>query len=96
MLDSVSIMVITLPFAIPVVKALGGDLIWFGVVAVVAIEIGLLTPPFGIAVYVVKSTLDDQRITLHEIFAGAFPFVIVMVLVTLLLLAVPQLSLVFR
>ena len=96
MLDSVSIMVITLPFAIPVVKALGGDLIWFGVVAVVAVEIGLLTPPFGIAVYVVKSTLDDQRITLREIFAGAFPFVIVMILVTALLVAFPGLSLLFK
>jgi C4-dicarboxylate transporter, DctM subunit len=96
MLDSVSIMVITLPFAIPVVKALGGDLIWFGVVAVVAVEIGLLTPPFGISVYVVKSTLDDQRIGLHDIFAGAFPFVVVMALVTLLLVFVPQLSLVFK
>jgi len=95
-IDSVSIMVITLPFAIPVVKALGGDLIWFGVVAVVAIEIGLLTPPFGISVYVVKSTLDDQRITLHEIFAGAFPFVICMLLVTLLLVFVPGLSLMFK
>ena len=96
MLDSVSIMVITLPFAIPVVKALGGDLIWFGVVAVVAIEIGLLTPPFGISAYVVKSTLDDQRITLQDIFAGAFPFVVCMTLVTLLLVFVPQLSLVFK
>jgi hypothetical protein len=95
-IDSVSIMVITLPFAIPVIKALGGDPIWFGVVAVVAIEIGLLTPPFGIAVYVVKSTLDDQRVTLHEIFAGAFPFVIVMALVTLLLVFVPGLSLMFK
>jgi tripartite ATP-independent transporter DctM subunit len=95
-IDSISIMVITLPFAIPVIKALGGDLIWFGVVAVVAIEIGLLTPPFGISVYVVKSTLDDQRVTLHEIFAGAFPFVIVIALVTLLLVFVPELSLVFR
>ncbi len=96
MLDSVSIMVITLPFAIPVVKALGGDLVWFGVVAVVAVEIGLLTPPFGISVYVVKSTLDDQRIALRDIFAGAFPFVICMMLVTLLLVFVPQLSLVFK
>lgn len=96
MLDSVSIMVITLPFAIPVVKALGGDLIWFGVVAVVAVEIGLLTPPFGISVYVVKSTLDDQRIGLRDIFAGAFPFVIVMALVLLLLIALPQLSLLFK
>jgi tripartite ATP-independent transporter DctM subunit len=96
MLDSVSIMVITLPFAIPVVKALGGDLIWFGVVAVVAVEIGLLTPPFGISVYVVKSTLDDQRIGLHDIFAGAAPFVICMTMVTLLLVFLPQLSLVFK
>jgi tripartite ATP-independent transporter DctM subunit len=96
MLDSVSIMVITLPFAIPVVKALGGDLIWFGVVAVVAVEIGLLTPPFGIAVYVVKSTLDDQRIALRDIFAGAFPFVVVMALVVLLLVAVPGLSLLVK
>ncbi|HSA88469.1 MAG TPA: TRAP transporter large permease subunit [Burkholderiales bacterium] len=96
MLDSVSIMVITLPFAIPVVKALGGDLIWFGVVAVVAVEIGLLTPPFGISVYVVKSTLDDQRIALRDIFAGAAPFVVCMLSVTLLLLFVPQLSLVFK
>ncbi len=96
MLDSVSIMVITLPFAIPVVKALSGDLIWFGVVAVVAVEIGLLTPPFGISVYVVKSTLDDQRIALRDIFAGAFPFVVCMALVTLLLVFVPQLSLVFK
>jgi len=95
-IDSVSIMVITLPFAIPVVKALGGDPIWFGVVAVVAIEIGLLTPPFGIAAYVVKATLDDQRITLHDIFAGAFPFVVCMALVTLLLVFVPQLSLMFK
>jgi tripartite ATP-independent transporter DctM subunit len=96
MLDSVSIMVITLPFAIPVVKALGGDLVWFGVVAVVAVEIGLLTPPFGISVYVVKSTLDDQRITLRDIFSGAFPFVICMTLVTLLLVFLPQLSLMFK
>jgi tripartite ATP-independent transporter DctM subunit len=96
MLDSVSIMVITLPFALPVVKALGGDFIWFGVVAVVAVEIGLLTPPFGISVYVVKSTLDDQRIGLSDIFAGAFPFVVCMALVTLLLVFVPQLSLVFK
>ena len=95
-IDSVSIMVITLPFAIPVVKALGGDPIWFGVVAVVAIEIGLLTPPFGISAYVVKATLDDPRVTLQDIFTGAFPFVVCMALVTLLLVFVPQLSLLFK
>jgi len=95
-LDSVSIMVITLPFAVPVVKALGGDLIWFGIVATVAVELGLLTPPFGISCYVVKSTLDDPRITLNQIFAGALPFVGVMVAVLVLLVSVPALSLVFK
>jgi C4-dicarboxylate transporter, DctM subunit len=93
-LDSVSIMVITLPLAIPVVASMGGDLIWFGIVSVVAVEIGLLTPPLGITVYVVKSTLDDARVTLNDIFAGAFPFVIIMILVVALLVAFPQLSLV--
>ncbi|NJN39874.1 MAG: TRAP transporter large permease subunit [Gammaproteobacteria bacterium] len=95
-LDSVSIMVITLPFVLPVIERLGGDLIWFGVISVVAVEIGLLTPPFGISCYVVKSTLDDGRITINQIFAGAFPFVIVMLLVVALLVAVPGLSLVFK
>ncbi len=93
-LDSVSIMVITLPLAIPVVQSFGGDLIWFGIVSVVAVEIGLLTPPLGITVYVVKSTLNDPRVTLNDIFAGAFPFVIIMMLVVVLLVAFPQLSLI--
>jgi len=95
-LDSVSIMVITLPFAVPVVKALGGDLVWFGIIATVAVELGLLTPPFGISCYVVKSTLDDPRITLNQIFAGALPFVGVMMVFLVLLVYVPALSLVFK
>ena len=53
-----------------------------------------LTPPLGITVYVVKSTLDDARVSLNDIFAGAFPFVIIMLLVVALLVAFPQLSLV--
>jgi tripartite ATP-independent transporter DctM subunit len=95
-LDSVSIMVITLPFAVPVIKALGGDLVWFGIVATVAVELGLLTPPFGISCYVVKSTLDDPRITLNQIFAGAVPFVLVIMLMLALLIFVPPISLVFK
>lgn len=95
-LDSVSIMVITLPFAVPVIKALGGDLVWFGIVATVAVELGLLTPPFGISCYVVKSTLDDPRITLNQIFAGAVPFVLVMMMMLGLLIFIPEISLVFR
>ena len=92
-LDSISIMLIILPLVIPIVQAFGGDLIWFGIVTVIAVEMGLLTPPLGIAVYVVRSTVSDASITLNQIFAGAFPYVVIMLFVTILLIAFPQLSL---
>jgi C4-dicarboxylate transporter DctM subunit len=92
-LDSVSIMLVVLPLMLPVVSALGGDLIWFGIVTTIAVEIGLLTPPFGLAAYVVKGTLPEGSATLNEIFAGALPFVVAMVLVTIIVMAFPILSL---
>lgn len=92
-LDSVSIMLVILPIAIPVVSALGGDLIWFGIISIIAIEIGLLTPPFGLSVFVVKGALPPGFVTLGEIFRGAAPFVLVMLAVTLLLVFVPTLVL---
>jgi len=95
-LDSTSIMLILLPLALPIVSELGGNLIWFGIVTVIAVEIGLLTPPFGLTVYVVKSTISDRSTTLGDIFAGTFPFVLMMTLVTLVLTFVPALSLVFE
>ncbi len=92
-IDSVSIMLIVLPIMLPVLVALGGDKIWFGIVTTIAIEIGLLTPPFGLAVYVVKSVLPKDFVSLNTIFAGAFPFVLMMILVTILVMAFPPLSL---
>lgn len=92
-IDSVSIMLIVLPIMLPVLTALGGDKIWFGVVTTIAIEIGLLTPPFGLSVYVVKSVLPKDFASLNTIFAGAFPFVVMMVAVTFLVMAFPMLSL---
>ena len=94
-LDSTSILLILLPLALPVVAELGGNLIWFGVVTVIGVEIGLLTPPLGLSVYVIKSTLDDDRISLGAIFSGAFPFVLITLAVTILLMAFPSLSLIF-
>ncbi|WP_299873989.1 TRAP transporter large permease subunit [uncultured Sulfitobacter sp.] len=95
-LDSTSIMLILLPLCLPIVTELGGDLIWFGIVTVIAVEIGLLTPPFGLTVYVVKATIADRSTTLGDIFAGTFPFVIMMTIVTLLLTFFPALSLFFE
>jgi tripartite ATP-independent transporter DctM subunit len=92
-LDSTSIMLIVLPLVLPVLGGYDVNLVWFGIVTIVAVEIGLLTPPLGIAVYVIKSTLDDPRITLGDIFRGAFPFAVIMLMVLGLIVAFPQLSL---
>lgn len=96
LIDSASIMLIVLPLMLPVAKTLGIDLVWFGVITVVAVEIGLLTPPFGISVYVVKSTLNDARITLWDIFAGTQPFTLIMFAVLMLIIAFPQIPLFFQ
>jgi len=92
-LDSTSILLILLPLALPVITALGGDLVWFGIVTVIGVEIGLLTPPLGLSVFVIKSSLDDQSISLGTIFAGSFPFVLITLSVTILLMIFPKLSL---
>jgi len=93
-IDSSSILLIVLPLMLPIAEQFGMNLIWFGVVTVVAVEIGLLTPPFGLSAYVVKSSLNDPRIGLGDIFRGTAPFTLIMVGVLLLLMAFPQLSLV--
>lgn len=92
-LDSTSILLILLPLALPVVSELGGNLVWFGVVTVIGVEIGLMTPPLGLSVYVIKSSLDDPEISLGTIFAGASPFIVITLAVTVLLMAFPALSL---
>ncbi|MGY6536647.1 MAG: TRAP transporter large permease [Pararhodobacter sp.] len=91
-LDSSSIMLITLPLVLPIAQALQIDLIWFGIITVLAVEIGLLTPPLGLSVYVIKGALDDPRTSLGDVFAGAAPFALIMVLVLGLIIAFPPLA----
>ncbi|MFM9884315.1 MAG: TRAP transporter large permease [Burkholderiales bacterium] len=92
-LDSASIMLITIPLVLPALISFNVDLIWFGIVNLLAVEIGLLTPPFGIAVFVIKATLGNSSpITLNDIFAGAAPFACIMLIVLLLVIAFPWLS----
>ena len=80
-LDSSSIMLILVPLMLPVVIPMQIDLIWFGIVTVLAVEIGLLTPPFGLSVYVIKATLDDPSISLTDIFREAAPFAQIMLVI---------------
>lgn len=93
LLDTISIILITVPLFMPVAEAFNINLIQFGIIVVVAAEIGLLTPPLGMAVFVVKSALEDPSITLADIFIGAFPFAVIMLCVLIAIIAFPQMSL---
>ncbi len=91
-LDSSSIMLITLPLVIPIASALQIDLIWFGIITVLAVEIGLLTPPLGLSVYVIKGALDDPSISLNDVFIGAAPFALIMLVILILIIAFPPIA----
>ena len=94
-IDSSSIMLIVLPLMLPIAQQFGLNLVWFGVVTVVAVEVGLLTPPFGLSAYVIKSTLGKSvDVSLGDIFRGTAPFTLAMLVVLGLLLVFPQISLV--
>jgi len=92
LLDTASIILIVVPLFLPLIEPLGLSLVWFGIITVVGAEIGLLTPPLGISCFVIKSTLNDDRIKLKDVFLGALPFAIIMLLVLVLLIAFPYLS----
>ncbi|MEP5760919.1 MAG: TRAP transporter large permease subunit [Litoreibacter sp.] len=91
LLDSISIILIVLPIFIPLLNHFNVDLVWFGILSIIVVEIGLLTPPLGIAVFVVKSCLPDDQISLKDIFLGAMPFGLIMLLVVVLITAFPAL-----
>jgi tripartite ATP-independent transporter DctM subunit len=93
-IDTSSIILICAPLFLKAIEDAGHSLIWFGIVTVVGAEIGLLTPPFGISCFVIKQTLDRADISLNDVFAGAFPFAVIMLVVLILLIAFPALSLV--
>lgn len=97
-LDSTSTVLITVPIFAPIIKQLGGDLVWAGVITMIAVEVGLITPPLGISPFVVKASLANDplgaSISLHDIYVGALPFAGAALVVIALLLAFPKLALV--
>ncbi|WP_017615652.1 TRAP transporter large permease [Nocardiopsis salina] len=89
-LDSLSILIIAIPLMYPIISAEGLDPIWFGILTVKAIEVGLLTPPFGINVFVALGT--SRKTTLDGIFRSVLPFIGTEIFVILLLIAFPSLT----
>lgn len=91
-LDGLAMLVITVPIYFPVVTALGFDPIWFGVVAVIVIEMGMITPPVGLNVFMVRNVAKD--VALATVFRGVTPFLIAMIVCLGLIVAFPQIALV--
>lgn len=91
-LDPLGIMLITMPVFLPMIKALGLDLIWFGIIVVKYVEIGMITPPLGMNVFVVKSVVGD-KVPIWTIYRGVGWFLLAEVFVMALLIIYPQITL---
>ena len=91
-IDSISIMLITVPIFTPLAGRIGYDPIAFALIGILAIEAGLLTPPFGLVVYTVKSSVNDPEVSLGKIFAGSTPYWIMLLILTALVALFPPLA----
>lgn len=90
-LDAISMMVLTMPVIFPVVLALGFDPIWFGVMAVLMMEAGLITPPMGLNIFTVAGVAKD--VSIETIFRGVLPFILAILAVVVLIAVFPQVAL---
>lgn len=91
-IDSISIMLLTVPLFWPIAQSLGIDPFAFAIFGILIIEAGVLTPPFGIGVFVVKAAVPDPNLTLGEVFAGVVPYWMLLLLVAVLVYIWPGLS----
>lgn len=90
-LDSTSIIILTIPLMHPIAMKLGYDPLWFAIVSILSIEIGLLSPPFGMVVFAMKSSIG-KTVQVEEIFAGALPFILLLGVSLGIIIAFPKLS----
>ncbi len=89
-MDSMALIVVTIPIFFPIVIKLGLDPIWFGVMIVLVGEMGVITPPVGVNVFVIKGIAPD--IPLHRIFRGILPFLVALIVLTILLMIFPKIA----
>ncbi|NLH72545.1 MAG: TRAP transporter large permease [Verrucomicrobia bacterium] len=89
-LDALALDILTIPIFYPVIKELGYDLIWFGVMIVVVTQMGVITPPVGVNVYLVSGMARD--VPLEKVFRGSLPFLAVLIVAAAILTAFPQIA----
>jgi C4-dicarboxylate transporter, DctM subunit len=91
LMDALAMIILTIPIIFPVVIQLGFDPIWFGVIIVMTVELGLIHPPVGMNVFVIKSVIPE--VSFSTIFAGVLPFIITDIIRLVILIAFPILAL---
>jgi C4-dicarboxylate transporter, DctM subunit len=91
LLDSLAMILLTIPIVFPIINALGYDPVWFGIIIVMVVELGLITPPIGMNVFVIKGIARD--VPLAMIFRGVAPFIVAQVVLILILVAFPHIAL---
>ncbi len=91
LLDPMSIMVICLPILFPIVTKLGFNPVWFGIIITINIEMGMITPPFGLNLFILKATLRDY-VTMDDIIMGSLPFVIILMVGLAIVMVFPILA----
>jgi tripartite ATP-independent transporter DctM subunit len=92
LIDSISIILLTVPIFAPIAATLGIDPLAFAIIGILAIETGLLTPPFGILVFTVKAAVPEPNVPLAEIFRGAIPYWIILFVVIVAIVVFPQIA----
>lgn len=92
LIDSISIILLTVPIFAPIATTLGIDPLAFAIIGILAIETGLLTPPFGILVFTVKAAVPEPNVPLAEIFRGAIPYWLILFAVILAIVVFPQIA----
>jgi tripartite ATP-independent transporter DctM subunit len=88
-LDTLAMIILSIPIFFPIVMEMGFDPVWFGVLVVIVVELALITPPLGINVFVIKGLADD--VSLVDVFAGVLPFCLALLLLITLVIAFPSL-----
>lgn len=91
-LDQISIMLITLPLFMPVVDTLGIDAVWFGIMMLIALDLGNLTPPFGFSLFVMKGVTPED-VSMGDIYRSALPFITIEAATVFLILLIPPIAL---
>jgi tripartite ATP-independent transporter DctM subunit len=91
-MDTLTMILITLPFFIPLMNQLGIDLVWFGILVVIQMELSQITPPVGLNLFVVAGMVKEKNISMGTVFSGAWPFCYTMVIFNAVIIAFPKIA----